>query len=91
MLDQCLRGHDHPRSLTTLFRGMRRYRAFLKKVKEKVAAYYVPSIPRQRVVNANKSDAFAARNAVMAEWVAAAGPPFRWVPNHGRTLELSGT
>ncbi len=49
----------------------------LNKIREKVAAYYVPSVPRARVANETKAANFRIRNGVMAEWIAAAGPPFR--------------
>jgi hypothetical protein len=54
---------------------------FLKKIREQVAAFYMPSVPRARVHNATKSENFRIRNEVMAEWIVAAGPPFRWAPS----------
>ena len=54
-----------------------RYKLFLKKIREKVAAFYIPSVPRARVHNATKLENFRIRNEVMAEWIAAAGQPFR--------------
>ena len=68
----CIRTHQHVQDCSRC-----RYKMFLKKIREQVAAFYIPSVPRARVPSATKSENFRIRNEVMAEWVAAAGPPFR--------------